>query len=95
MALPTITEDQWAAAVALLAAAIRADERLEAGRYGATPRQAVPLAVAAGRQREGARRYAQGVRDALATLFADGAAVAEECARAARAEVLDSWARVW
>ena len=89
MGLPTITEEQRAGAVALLADAIRTDERREARRYEAAPREAIPLAVAAGRQREASRRYAQGERYVLAALVAEGAAVADECVGAARAQVLD------
>lgn len=74
-------------AVALLANAIRAEAHH--GRPGGGRPIGALLPGVTGRGRaDGARRYAQGMRDLLAVLFADGRATADACYRDARAQAL-------
>ena len=87
MGHPTMTEDQRAVAVALLANAIRKDERLWThGRDAA--RGDLVLAVGARGKADASRQYLPGMRDLLAVLFDGGAAVADACYGAARIEAL-------
>ena len=87
MARPRMTEDQRAVAVALLANAIRKEERL-VGRARDRAGDDLGLAVGAGARAEVSRSYVRGMRDLLAVLFAGGRAVADDCYEAARAQAL-------
>ncbi len=82
-----MTEEQRAVAVALLANAIRKEERL-AGRARDRVEDDLGLAVGAGARAEASRSYVRGMRDLLAVLFAGGRAVADDCYEAARAQAL-------
>ena len=85
MGRPRMTEDQRAVAVALLANAIRKDERL-AGHARDRAEDDLGLAVGAGARAEASRSYVRGMRDLLAVLFAGGRAAADECYEAARVQ---------
>lgn len=87
MASPRMTEDQRSMTIALLANAIRKEERLRAratDRAGAGPS---PFPASRGRA-DASGRYVQGMRDVVAVLFADGRAAADDCYRQARRQAL-------
>jgi hypothetical protein len=74
---PKITEGQRAVAVALLANAIRKDERQQDRRE----ERSGDLALAGGARRraEASAQYVRGMRDLLAVLFNGGRSVADAC----------------
>ena len=83
MARSTMTEEQRAMAVALLANAIRKEEHLQARVRAANERGGLVPGVEP-RRRDAS--YLQGMRDLLSALF--GKTVADECYRTARAQAL-------
>ncbi len=82
-----MTDDQRVVAVALLANAIRKEERL-AGHARARAGDDLGVAIGAGSRAEVSHSYVRGMRDLLAVLFAGGRTVADECYEAARAQAL-------
>jgi hypothetical protein len=82
-----MTEDQRAMATALLANAIRKEERLRALAADRVGERPLPVPASRGRA-DASGRYVQGMRDLIAVLFADGRTAADECYRAARALAL-------
>ena len=83
MARATMSDEQRAMAIALLANAIRNDEHLRARAQAANERGGLVPGV--GPRRRDAS-YLQGMRDLLTALF--GKTVADECYRTARAQAL-------
>lgn len=87
MASTAMTEDQRGMAIALLANAIRKEERLRARAADRAERSPLPVPASRGRA-DASGRYVQGMRDLIAVLFVDGRAAADECYRIARAQAL-------
>ena len=83
MGRPRMTDEQRAVAVALLANAIRKDERQQAIRE--QRRGDLTLTGGSRRRAEASAQYVRGMRDLLAVLFDGDRAVADACYAEARA----------